>query len=391
MRILQLCKKSPTPQRDGESVAIHQITKSFILKGDEVHVLSMLTSKHPNFDVSSELNGASYTYVKIPTEESIIAAFKSIFTQDPYIVERFYHNDFLLALIDKLNEQKYDVILCEGVFLGPYLDTIRKYSQAKVVLRAHNVEHVIWERLVPETKNWLKRVYLKRVMLPQFKHFEERFIKKVDAIVPISPIDEVYFSAFSKKPMLLIPAATDVFEVSVLPKVFSVGFIGGMDWQPNKEGVVWFLNEVWKPFVQDDKDVQLSIAGRNFPQEMLNWEYPKVSFMGEVPDAKVFVEQQSVIIAPIFSGSGMRVKIIEAMSLGKCVISSPVGAEGIQCENDKDILIAKEADQWIEALDQLWQSSDKLTRLGASANELAEREYSLSFYAEKLHVFLHNL
>ncbi|MFT6686407.1 MAG: glycosyltransferase involved in cell wall biosynthesis, partial [Bacteroidia bacterium] len=151
------------------------------------------------------------------------------------------------------------------------------------------------------------------------------------------------------------------------------------------------LNEVWKPFVQDDKDVQLSIAGRNFPQEMLNWEYPKVSFMGEVSDAKVFVEQQSVIIAPIFSGSGMRVKIIEAMSLGKCVISSPVGAEGIQCENDKDILIAKEADQWIEALDQLWQSSDKLTRLGASANELAEREYSLSFYAEKLHVFLHNL
>lgn len=376
---------------DGESIAIHQITKSLVTQGHQVDVLAMLTSKHPNADESSELKTVQYTYVQVETSISVLGAFKSMFTKDPYIVERFQSNEFIVALAGQLNAQSYDVIICEGVFLGSYLDVIRKYSLAKVILRTHNIEHIIWKRLAKESKYGLKRFYLKRIMVPQFRQFEEQFIQKVDGVLPISPVDEEYVRKLSVKPILCIPVALDEFRSAPLPEKFSIGFLGGLDWQPNVDGLVWFLDKVWKPFVKKNKDVQLQIAGRNMPKAMFDWKYPNTSFLGEVPNAKSFLDEQSVLIVPVFSGSGMRVKIIEAMSQGKCVLSSPIGAEGIRCKHGQHILIGETPKEWRKALEDLMCSPDKISRLGDEALRLVKEEYSANTFAEKLHVFLRQL
>ncbi len=391
MRILQLCKKSPTPQIDGESIAIHQISKSIVAKGHQLDILAMLTEKHAQYDRHGELNDVSYSYVRVPARIGAFGAFKRIFSKVPYIVDRFYSEDFLFALNQLLNKHKYDIIICEGVFLGTYLESIRKYSSARVVLRAHNVEHVIWKRLAASYQHGLKRFYLSRIMVPKFTRYEVQVIQDMDALIPISPVDEAYFQGLTKIPIQCIPVALDKYEKADLPRKFSVGFLGGLDWQPNVDGVKWFLNEVWKPFVADGKDVQLQIAGRNTPKEMFTWDYNKVTVLGEVASAKEFLNSQSIIVVPIFSGSGMRVKIIEAMAFGKCILSTKIGAEGIRCVDDEHIILGEHPQDWIKALEDLMNSSERVNRIGVAAKKLAEQEYSIGRYTGDLDVFLKRL
>lgn len=351
-------------------------------------VLAMLTAKHPNKDATAELEGVNYTYVKVEAKVSALGALKSIFTPTPYIVERFDNDDFLSALVDLLNNTKYDMVLLEGVFLGIYLDVCRKFSEAKVLLRAHNVEHLIWKRHQKELAKGLKSWYLKRVMIPQFDAFENDLLKKVDGIIAISPVDLKYFAKESQRPMISIPVAASVAKSAAkLNNTFSVGFLGALDWLPNHYGLRWFLDEVWSKFA-DTKDVQFQAAGRNFPDEIRNWTYPKVEWLGEIDDAQAFIQSQHVIIVPLFSGSGMRVKVIEAMSLGKCVLSTAIGAEGIEVQEGKDILIADEPAEWIKILDDLWQNQEQVGAIGARAKSNLSSAYDRDDLAKQLEAFI---
>lgn len=391
MKVLQVCKKSPTPQRDGESIAIHQITKALIAQGNTVDVFAMLTTKHPSYDSKSELEGVNYEYLAIDTAIHLKDGLFSIFGSIPYIVKRFESNAFESALIKKLQATEYDVIIFEGIFLSLYLDTIKNYSSAKLVLRAHNIENQIWKRQAKLEVNYLKKAFLNLVMNRQFEKFELQMIQKYNGILSISPLDNQYFVKNEVKKTLITPVCMDVAEKSSLPEGFQVGFLGGMDWAPNLQGVIWFVEEVWLNFVKTHPEARFNLAGRNFPKDLKSLQYPGLKIHGEIEDAEQFIKRQSLIIAPIFSGSGMRVKIIEAMSYGKCVLSTSMGAEGIQYEDKVNILIADSAAAQLEILNSLFCERAALRSIGEQAVQLVEKEYSLKEHAKKMHVFLQEL
>lgn len=391
MKVLQVCKKSPTPQRDGESIAIHQITKALVTQGNTVDVLAMLTTKHPSYDSQSELEGVNYQYIPVITPISSKEAFFSIFGSIPYIIERFQSERFESALLKKLQATHYDVIIFEGIFLSLYLDLIKKNSKAKLVLRAHNIENKIWKRQAKFELNYFKKAFLYLVMNRQFEQFEVEMMQKYDGILSISPVDNQYFTNNKASKTLVIPVCVDATSKSSLPEGFHVGFLGGMDWVPNVQGVVWFVENVWLQFVKEYPDVQFNLAGRNFPSDIAAWQHPGIKVHGEIADAEQFIRSQSLIISPIFSGSGMRVKIIEAMSYGKCVLSTSIGAEGIRCQDKENILIADTASAYLETLCALYCERRALQRIGEQAVQLVQKEYSLKEHAKKMHVFLQAL
>ena len=388
MKVLQVCKKSPTPQRDGESIAIHQITKALVAQGNTVDVFAMLTTKHPAYDSNSELVGVNYQYIAINTSIHLNGAFFSIFGNIPYVVKRFESESFKLALVKKLQANEYDVIIFEGIFLSLYIDVIKKYSKAKLVLRAHNIENKIWKRQAKLEANYLKKAFLNLVMNRQFERFELDMVQKFDGIISISPVDNQYFIENEVSKTLTIPVCVGAVTKSSLPQGFQVGFLGGMDWAPNVQGVVWFMEKVWLEFVTAYPDATFNLAGRNFPENIKAWQYPGLKVHGEIEDAEQFIRSQSLIISPIFSGSGMRVKIIEAMSYGKCVLSTSMGAEGIQYQDKVNILIADTAAAYLELLRSMYCERVALGRIGAQAAQLVEKEYSLTEHAKKMHVFL---
>jgi len=380
MKVLQFCKKTPIPPKDGESIAINQLSKAFVNNGCELHVYSLLTEKHPKTLKSSHyIENVKYTFTKINSKISFFGVLKNLlFSKKPYIVKRFENNKVEKDLIELLKKENFDIVQLEGVFLGNYIKIIRAYSNAKIVFRAHNVENEIW-KLLSENEKFFKKVYLKQILIPRLEKFEKRISKEVDCIIPISKVDEAFFTKnASNTNIKTIPVAYEVLEYeNILQNQFNVGFIGGLDWLPNQEGVKWFLKNVWRKFVLKKNKANFNLAGRNFPKKYYNLKDTNLYIYGEIENAREFTLENSVMIAPILSGSGMRVKIIEALALGRTVLSTKIGAEGIDYENNKNIFVADTAEEWIEILLKL--SNDKLLLIetGKAGQELIKRNHDI--------------
>lgn len=385
MKILQFTKKTPIPPKDGESIAIHQLSQAFVENGCALTVLSMLTPKHPTADQKQAIKNVDYQNIKIDTSLSVFDLLKNIVqSEKPYITERFFKTEVEQKLIELLQQNTFDVIQLESVFLGDYIDTIRKYSKANIVLRAHNVEHQIWQRMAKKM-SYLKRMYLQKIMIPRLQKMEEIVAKKVDYILCISALDAQFFKQKTAYvPVRTLPATYQVQKITPLPKTFNIGFIGGLDWQPNLQGIKWFLNNVWQTFSKENPQAILNLAGRNFPQELYDLQNENLFIFGEVADAKAFTLQNSAMIVPILSGSGMRIKIVEAMALGRTVISTSVGAEGINYTNQKDIFIANSATEWIKTLKNLMQNPSLLEQTAYNAQKIVEKDHDIEILGAEL-------
>jgi polysaccharide biosynthesis protein PslH len=153
----------------------------------------------------------------------------------------------------------------------------------------------------------------------------------------------------------------------------SLFHLGSMNWEPNIEGVNWFLENIAPALNKDLPDVKIYLAGRNMPQTLYDKHPENVVVVGEVEDAYSFMCSKQIMFIPLLSGSGMRIKLIEAMTLCKPVISTSIGAEGVEVENGKDIVIADTPDEMIFRIKQLFNNPEAANFIGQNAGEKAKK------------------
>jgi polysaccharide biosynthesis protein PslH len=397
MKILQLCKKFPYPLKDGESVAVTQLAKALHDLGAEVTLLTMNTSKH-QVDIETLPPWFFQIYanvhaVPVYNHLTIWGGFKNLFERESYHITRFISRDYELKLIEILKSKTFDIVQLEMIYLAPYLPVIRQYApQAKVVCRAHNVEHEIWKRVADITKNPIKKHYL-RWLTGKLRRFEVAQLRNYDALLPITERDGRIFQLLGYRgAMLATPVGMDTqrFKMPFISMNghLSVGFIGALDWIPNIEGLKWFLETVWTPhFGKKQSAFKLHIAGRNAPDWILNMNIPNVTMHGEIPDAHQFTRQHPVMIVPLFSGSGIRVKILESMLMGRVVITTRIGMEGIPAKDGISILIANSAAEFAEKLQFCRQNPTKMAQIGAAARQLIEQEFDNKYIAKRVLAF----
>jgi glycosyltransferase involved in cell wall biosynthesis len=382
MRILQLCHKFPWPLKDGAAIASTYLAKAFAESGSEVTLLSMNTSKHW-FD-TGELPRNFNHYADIHTvfvDNRIrpVPALLNLFSRRSYHVERFDNAGFAEKLEFILRKQHFDVIQLESLYLTPYLPVIRKHSSALVVLRAHNVEHEIWER-VAENSGLLKKWYLRKIT-PRLRQYEIEHLNDYDLVVGISERDVEQFRTLGlEKPATVTPIGLDCrdyrADYSGFSHPLSLSFIGSLDWMPNQEGLRWFLDEVWTPMLAPAfPDLTFHIAGRTAPQWLRSLRMERVIFHGEVPSSPEFLNRHSVMVVPLLSGGGMRAKILEGMAVGKVVLSTGVGMEGIDARHRKECLLADTAEEFAAAIRWCYAQGDKLAELGRAAQAFCHRRY----------------
>jgi len=262
--------------------------------------------------------------------------------------------------------------------MSPYIETIRKYSEAKIFLRAHNIEHIIWQRITESTKNSIKKAYLKH-LTKTLKNYEFKSLDKYDGIIPISYVDAEFFTSITQSPVKAISFGIDADKIDMKEHKRAENalfHIGSMNWMPNIEGIKWFLNEVW-PLISDTiPELKLYLAGRGMPEWISSLNLKNVVVVGEVPDAYEFIRSKSISIAPLFSGSGIRIKIIESMALGRTVISTSIGAEGINYTNGKNIMIADDKESFLEAAATLYSDPEKSKKIGKNARDLILQQHN---------------
>jgi glycosyltransferase involved in cell wall biosynthesis len=160
---------------------------------------------------------------------------------------------------------------------------------------------------------------------------------------------------------------------------------------PNAEGIKWVLENVWMKVQQKNPELKFYLAGRNMPQWLLDYKMQNVVILGEVPDSQKFINSKSIMLVPLFSGGGMRVKIIEGMSLGKTIISTSIGAEGIDYEQGKNLLIANDSQAFIDAISTCATQKTVAETLGLNARKLIEQKYDNTVICGQLSDFYKTL
>ncbi len=480
MKILFLCNKSPWPPREGGPMAMNMLIEGLADAGHQVKVLAVNSFKY-NIDVASvpcsyrEKTGIEL--IEIDLHVKPVDAFFNLFTGESYHVKRFISNSFRQKVVSVLKAGDFDVVQLETLFMCPYITTIRAHSRARIILRAHNIEHLIWQRVSEESANPLKKWYV-RHLARTLKKYEQDVAGEVDGIMAITPTDAEYFRKLMKErnqsklkdqnskikttnqklklqetnlrisfirslslfvtrhwslvighwslvtghwslvtghwafvighssrvtrhasrfhspaiidlPFGLDPAKYNCDDAQTeFPSLFS---IGSMNWIPNQEGIRWFLFNVWPDVHNQFPKLKYYLAGREMPAWLLSLNLPNVVVLGEVEDALAFIVSKAIMIVPLFSGSGIRVKIIEGMAAGKTIISTSIGAEGINYTNRHNILIADAPCEFFEMISLCVQEPEISKKIGKRARNLIETEYDARNLIQKMVAFYKQL
>lgn len=399
MKILALAPRPLWPPHDGGTVATVRCLRGLAEAGADVTLLSMRTEKHP-FTDAPDIEGhyhylADYREIHVNTRiNPLFMILNLLFSDKPYDLVRFRSQTFIQALRSLLRDTRFDIIHCEGLALALYLDEIKKHTGAPVVLRAHNLEHRIREMMAASEKSPLRKAYLYNLSR-RLKKLEKKAALGFDAVVPISEPDNMWFSSvIPDSPVFLSVSGADDAEYIPEPETnnLRVGFIGSLNWQPNAEGIKWFIESVWPCVLKKIPGATLHIAGRGLSRnETILPVGHNIFNEGEPEDARNFMASNHVLISPIFTGSGIRIKIIDAMSTGRPVVATSVAASGLKAEHGRELALADDADAFCEALVRYLRNPELRYSSGKAAVELVRTEYDNRALTARLFEFYNDL
>ena len=392
MKILQICHKPPFPAIDGGCIAINNISRGLLNNKQDLKIITISTNKHPFIIEKIDQNFITKTKIEhlfIDTKLNIVDAFSNLVTYDSYNISRFFSPDFDQLVIKTLQSKKFDVVHLESLFTTPYLETIRNHSDAKIVLRSHNLEYMIWQRLAAETNNPAKKIYL-NLLSNQLKKYEEDVISKIDGIAAISYEDEKKYKKLGCKAALeTIPFGIDTKSYKSIEKTFdknnlSFFHLGAMNWKPNLEAVGWLNKDIWPTISSAFPNYKLHLAGKNMPQWLINHSSKNIINHREVESAIDFMNKFDIMLVPLLSAGGIRVKIIEGMALGKVIISTKIGAEGIEYQDGVNILIANTDKEFRDKIKWLYSNPNKINEIGENAKKHIMKKYNNDLINKKL-------
>jgi len=397
MRILQLCLRVPFPPKDGAAIAMNSLTQGLVENNCSVTVLALNTPKH-YVDCSiipkSYLKNISFKAIDVNVSINPLSALISFFTpKHSYNISRFYSKDFENEITRVLKAETFDVVLFESLFMTPYFSIVKKATNAKLILRSHNVEFTIWQNLALHEKNPIKKFYLNH-LTKRLKEYEINYAKKFSGIACISPVDKTIYHQLN----INIPTTTvycgvnnELFLNNNNPQRSSLYHIGSMDWLPNKEGIEWFITKIWPLIKQQAPEIECRLAGRKMPKEFLNLHLPDLYIQEYIEDANAFQAENNVLIVPLLTGSGIRIKIIEALALGKAIVTTPKGAEGLPLEHLKNIFIAETPEQFAHWAIEAIRNKPLAETIAKEAQLFARNHFSNKSIAENLITFVKSL
>lgn len=381
MKILIVTDKPPWPGTSGGALAVMSAIKGLLDQQVELTVIYTVTGKHPDSrsrNPEENTAEAQVIPVRINTSIKILNLILNLlFSRLPYNVKRFKKKRFSKKLKSFVQKEQFDIVQIEGLNMSAYIDCIRKHSNSIIALRSHNVEHEIWERLSAGEKNVFRKYYL-QVLSRRLKNYELQTINSCDCHITLTDRDKVYFeNAGIEIPGFTFPyaRATSVPDRSKANSKI-IGYIGSLDWKPNQEGIQWFINKVWSAVHKEHPDHLIVIAGRNAPDWLIKkFNKPGIEYLGEIDNAEAFMNRSHTVIIPLLSGSGIRVRAIQAMSMGIPVVTTSKGIEGINARHGKELLIASTASEYIQNLTEIIEDKELYNNMSGNARAFIKKYY----------------
>lgn len=389
MKILFITNLIPYPIDNGGKIKTYNTLK-ILSKNNDIDLMCF-------YEEDKELIGKEHLYelcrnidcIKKPITTSknmkymILIAIKNIFSKMPLVVYKYMDKKFLIRLKKNIEKNDYDVIYIDHLQLGGYIEQINIKNKT-LILDQHNAESTIILRKAEQTKNFIKKTYFKYEYL-RLKKFESEIINKVDRVVVLSDEDKITLANISKAKeekfiKIPIPIQSDYIKMSGLKdeKTYNILFLGTLSWFPNVQGIEWFVDKVVPLLNKQKQKYNLYIVGKD-PSEKLKKigdENCNINVTGFVNDVNEYIEKCDFMVVPLFIGSGMRVKILEAMSKNIPVISTTIGCEGIEVKDGESILIANSENEFVETINKI-KNKDIYEKIRFNAKKIFEDKYSI--------------
>ena len=355
--------------------------------GHEVHVFALNPSRQRR-DVDRLRPICSSLHVHdIDTDITLPAALKNFFypkdlspfglnTRASYWVERFLSTQALDELLRYAADfGNIDVVLCETLFTAAYGVAVRYHipalADSTYVLHSHNVEYRIQERLAQHAESPLHRWY-RRHLARTTKAFETAVADRFDIVAAISETDaKLYEEMLRSANVRAVPPGVVLGEPVSHLSTSSICFLGSLDWEPNVEGVLWFVRDVLPLILSRKPDTKVVIGGRNAAQIRHRLKDAEaIAFVEEVPDAIIFRCSHGINIVPVLSGSGVRIKILEALSIACPVVTTVIGTEGLPFEDRVHLRIADSPQDFADACLELMKDPESARSMGLRGRDM---------------------
>ena len=292
----------------------------------------------------------------------------------PYAVSRFASAKVRERLERCLSEQSPDVAVCD------FLDAAINFPDpmpVPSVLFQHNVESEIWRRHATNGSGGLKKL-MYRMEFSKMLRYEREAMERFDHVIAVSEHDKKLMSGWtSPERITVVPTGVDTEQFCAHKNATAenplVIFVGAMDWEPNVDAVKYFCAEIWPLVLAKVPEAHFRIVGRNPDRRVKALHSPSVEITGRVPSVVEHLREAAVVVVPLRIGGGTRIKIYEAMATGKAVVSTTVGAEGLDVHHGRDIVLSDTPAEFAQSVVGLMQDREGRNRMGQSAAQLAAK------------------
>ena len=305
------------------------------------------------------------------------ALVRNLASRLPYAVARYRSPAMREAIIGAVGDRKVDLVVCD--FLVPAVNYPVGLGVRSVLLQ-HNVEAAIWARHTQVARSFAVRAYMSE-QWRRMRAFERRECRRFDHVAAVSEVDrDTFRDEYGVTAVSAIPTGVDVdfFRPSrTTVAAAEIVFVGSMDWMPNSDAVNWFVADILTLVRAQIPDVTLTIVGRDPRPDVqtLAARMPGVTVTGTVPDVRPYLERSAVVVVPLRVGGGTRLKIFEAMAMGKAIVSTRIGAEGLPVRDEHELLLADDAPSFAAAVVRLLRDRSTARRLGETAAARVRQEF----------------
>lgn len=391
MKILHLLPYLPTPPTFGGALRIYHILKH-LSKYHDVTVAGYWEEGDKNLFMEKfpELEGKMHFISRKRTKYRRLMQLYAYFTSHSYWYQWAQSNEFEAKLNDLLEEQDFDFVIAEFASMGHFefkTDAIR-------ILDAHNVEYDNFRRMSKLEGSPVRRRFYRREYERSF-YEEIAAFKRHDAIFTTSSRDGDIIKKDAPGPArFVIPNGVDTtfFQPSgVEPEPFSIVFTGSMRYVPNYEGMIFFLEEIFPEIQKEIPQAKVYIIGGGPPKVLTKFRSESVVITGYVDDVRPYINKASVFIVPLRMGSGTRLKVVEALSMQKPVVTTSIGCEGIEVEDEKHLMIRDDPNAFAEAVLELFQNQRLRQKLTSNGKKLVDSKYDWSVIGDSIDEALHEL
>jgi len=312
----------------------------------------------------------------------------NVFSSYPFSVTKHYSRRFQQAFDELLRSKDWDVVQCEWTPYARFLSSARSLGNTPTLIATHNVESQIWKRRAEHGTNVAEKVFF-GLQKSKMERFERRALLRATAATAVTSADAQTMRDWGMRDVTLVPNGVDAefyAPTGDLENAAEILSVASLDWFPNVDALEYFSEEILPLIREKQPKAVLRIVGRR-PPESLKKKLSGVAgidFVGEVKDVRPYLERAAVIVVPLRIGGGSRLKILEALAAGKAVVSTSIGAEGLELESERHLLVADSPSEFARRVIELLTSKVARRRLGESGREFVVQRYGWDGIANRL-------